>query len=58
VNLSRVKLSYIKCQLARIMGLVSKGRLDQRDRIPRADLPGNAEVFISKVHEQLNYLTI
>jgi len=40
------------------MGLVSKGRLDQRDRIPRADLPGNAEVFISKVHEQLNYLTI
>jgi len=40
------------------MGLVSKSRLDQRDRIPRTDLSGNAEVFISEIPEQLSYSTI
>lgn len=36
---------------ARIMGLVSKGRLDQRDRIPRTDLSGNSEVFVGEIPE-------
>ena len=41
--------------MARIMGLVSKGRLDQRDRIPRANLPGDTEVPISEIYKQLIY---